>query len=620
MSDHGQASLLRPSAAAAGRALPVELAFLARHGVPPDRLDRAAATAAACGVEPLTALLRGGHLGEERFYRALAREAGLPFLDGPLRLGPETRFPESVVAGLAPLLDWPRYALAPGAAGVRALLAGPPRAHGRYGLTTPTRLRRAVFARRADEIAGLAANGLRARAPHWCYWPGLSAGRLAAAAGGLAVLAAGLRLAPAAVAGGLAGLAGAVFLAMATFRLAALFVPASTTPAPVPRRDDRDLPVYTVVVALYREAAVVPCLVRALAALDYPAAKLDIKLVLEADDEETRATLADIPLPGRFEVLVAPPGEPRTKPRALNVALPLARGRFLVVFDAEDVPDPGQLRAATSAFERLSARVACLQGRLVIDNTRDGWLPRLFTLEYAALFDVLGPALAAWELPYPLGGTSTHFRTATLRHLHGWDAWNVTEDADLGLRLALQGYVVGDLPSSTLEEAPARLGAWMRQRVRWLKGYMQTGLTHARRPGEALVRVGPAKLFGALTVTFGTVAAALGYPFFVGGALLAFADAGTFSGEGLGGNALAASGVMVFLAGLAAMILPPMLGALRRGWPGLAPAALLMPVYYLLVSIAAWLALVELVRAPFRWNKTEHGLARTSRRTSSAQS
>ena len=335
--------------------------------------------------------------------------------------------------------------------------------------------------------------------------------------------------------------------------------------------------------------------------------------MVEADDEETRATLADIPLPGRFEVLVAPPGEPRTKPRALNVALPLARGALLVVFDADDVPDPGQLRAAASAFDRLSPRFACLQGRLVVDNTRDGWLPLFFTLEYAALFDVLGPALAAWEMPYPLGGTSTHFRTGVLRAMLGWDAWNVTEDADLGIRLALEDYVVGDLPSATLEEAPARLGAWMRQRSRWMKGYMQVCLTHSRRPGEALARVGPGRMFGAVAMTFGTIFAALGYPVFTAVAVLAFALPGTFAGEGLMGNTLPAVGLVVYLSGLAAMILPPMIGALRRGWIGLAPLALLMPLYFLLVSAAAWMALVELVRRPSHWHKTEHGLARTSR-------
>ena len=275
MFDHGQASLRDLPAIRVGPPLPVELAFLARHGVALDRLASSAADAARCGVDPVAALIRCGHLGEESYYRALARETGLPFLDAPLHLGPETRFPESVTAGVAPLLDWPRYALAPDAAGVRALLAGPSRAvvsghHGRYGLTTPTRLRRAVFARRAEEIAVLAADGLRARAPHWCYWPGLSAAQLVAILCGLFALVAALRVAPAAVAGGFVFLCSAVFLAMATFRLAALFVSAPTEPAAVPRQADRDLPVYTVVVALYREAAVVPRLVKALAGLDYP--------------------------------------------------------------------------------------------------------------------------------------------------------------------------------------------------------------------------------------------------------------------------------------------------------------------------------------------------------------
>ena len=172
-----------------------------------------------------------------------------------------------------------------------------------------------------------------------------------------------------------------------------------------------------------------------------------------------------------------------TRGGALNVVLPLARGDLLVVFDAEDVPDPQQLRHAAAAFARLSARTACLQGRLVVVNHEAGLLARCFAVEYASLFDVLGPALARWRLPYPLGGTSTHFRIGPLRALHGWDAWNVTEDADLGIRLALAGYHVGDLPSETREEGLWQLRPFVRQRSRWMKGFMQTAIVHARPAG-----------------------------------------------------------------------------------------------------------------------------------------
>ncbi|CAO4164125.1 Cellulose synthase/poly-beta-1,6-N-acetylglucosamine synthase-like glycosyltransferase [Methylorubrum populi] len=321
---------------------------------------------------------------------------------------------------------------------------------------------------------------------------------------------------------------------------------------------------------------------------------------------------AAVPLPPRFEVVIVPPGLPRTKPRALNVALPLARGSHLVVYDAEDVIDPGQLRLAATLFAKAPASTACLQGRLVIDNQADGLLPRLFAIEYAALFDVLAPALAAWRMPIPLGGTSTHFRTPALRSLCGWDAYNVTEDADLGLRMAVAGYRVGDLPSTTFEEAPKHLRAWLRQRSRWMKGFLQTSFTHGRRPREVWRRLGPAESLCALAFVPGTVVSALFYPFMMVGSLSEL-----ILGDGPRETMLevttCAGAWTVFGAGLAAIWLPGLVGCLRRGWHDLVPFVFLLPLYHLLVSLAAWLAVLELLRAPHRWNKTEHGLARSSR-------
>ncbi len=311
-----------------------------------------------------------------------------------------------------------------------------------------------------------------------------------------------------------------------------------------------------------------------------------------------------------------PPGLPRTKPRALNVALPLASGACLVVYDAEDVPDPGQLRAAAAIFARTSTKTACLQGRLVIDNDRDAWTARMLALEYAALFDVLNPALAAWHLPIPLGGTSMHVRTHALRALHGWDAWNVTEDADLGLRLARAGYRVGILPSDTLEEAPVALRPWLRQRTRWMKGFLQTSLTHGRRPGETAGQLGPLGGLCALALVPGTVGSALVYPIFMVWSvadLVGFVRDGAPAVPGFWPNLPGGTAVTVFVAGLLAMMLPAALGCVRRGWWDLLAWVPLLPVHFLLVSLGAWLGLIEFVTAPQRWNKTEHGQSRTSR-------
>lgn len=171
-----------------------------------------------------------------------------------------------------------------------------------------------------------------------------------------------------------------------------------------------DLPVYTIVVALYDEASAVPALVAALGELDYPAEKLQVIFVLEPNDLPTRNALLDMNLGAPFEMLAAPDFGPRTKPKALNAALALAKGTFIAVFDAEDRPAPDQLHRALDAFLGNGSDIACVQARLTIDNTADGWLARLFTAEYAGQFDVLLPGLAQLRLPLPLGGSSNHFR------------------------------------------------------------------------------------------------------------------------------------------------------------------------------------------------------------------
>jgi cellulose synthase/poly-beta-1,6-N-acetylglucosamine synthase-like glycosyltransferase len=308
-----------------------------------------------------------------------------------------------------------------------------------------------------------------------------------------------------------------------------------------------------------------------------------------------------------MHVIVAPPGEPRTKPRALNVALPLARGAYTVVYDAEDQPDPQQLRRAVSLFRDLPEHVACLQARLAIREPHN-WLTRLFAIEYAALFDVINPGLIASGVPLPLGGTSNHFRTAALRDLVGWDAWNVTEDADLGIRLARLGYAVHDLPSSTYEEAPPTLGVWLRQRARWMKGFMQTCITHMRRPATVLAQLGPSGLFGALTMTYGTVISALGYPFFTAAFLVGLWDGSLLQLDTPLHLAWSTTSCVLFGAGLAAMILPAVVGIARRRWWWLLAYVPLLPLYYVLISAAAWRGLGELVFKTYHWNKTEHGL------------
>ena len=240
------------------------------------------------------------------------------------------------------------------------------------------------------------------------------------------------------------------------------------------RLTEGELPQYAVLVPLFREAAVLPDLIEALSRLDYPTAKLDCILVLEASDLKTIAIARAMPLPPFMRIVVVPDCAPRTKPKALNYALQVARGELIAVYDAEDVPDPQQLRMAAQAFANGDPRIVCVQASLAIHNASETLITRQFALEYAALFEGLLPALARFRLPVPLGGTSNHFRRSFLEISGGWDPHNVTEDADLGIRIARSGGMIATIASVTWEEAPTRLKPWIGQRTRWLKGWMQT--------------------------------------------------------------------------------------------------------------------------------------------------
>jgi cellulose synthase/poly-beta-1,6-N-acetylglucosamine synthase-like glycosyltransferase len=592
-------------------ALPIEIGFLSSHGYAPELLWQAAIFAQAAGVTADEFLIKEGMLPENEFYRALAAELGLPFIVSP-RLSRDVRYPDSVLAGLAPLAGVKaRFATAPRGPALADLLKN--RAFRLpLAVTTPTRLREAIFRAKSPLIAWRAAHDLADKAPHLAA--DVSYGQIAFLFVVLTLTVFGLGYAPGLSTGILGALMGPLFLSMIVLRIATASLRNTIEPTGHSLRiEDVDLPVYTIIAALYREKRVVARFLDALTRLDYPASKLDIKIVLEADDQETPEALRSIDVPGNVEILIAPPGEPRTKPRALNVALPLARGRYTVIYDAEDVPDPGQMRLAVSHFTEAPPRVACLQARLTIDNTDDTWLTRLFTIEYAALFDVFNPGLAEIGSPIALGGTSNHFRTSVLRRIHGWNAWNVTEDADLGIRLARLGYEVRDLPSSTLEEAPGTFRLWMRQRTRWMKGYVQTAASHTRKPWSLLRQLGFWRFSGALALTWGVVLSALVYPLFTGLYVASWLAAPEQILDLPWTRTFNVCALTLLMSGAASIFIPACVALNRRKLWRLMPWVLLLPLYYGLVSMAAWRGLWELAIAPFRCNKTSHGLARTSR-------
>ncbi len=604
----------------AGPGLPIEIAFLANHGVPPDELRQAAAIAARLGVAPARQVLASGLVGEEAFYRALAAEFDLRFSAGAPLLLPGGDVAAILREGVARVRDRPgspiRFALAPPAgAPLRRFVAGNLQHREDLVIVTPSALAAELRAGNARVLARRAA---------WLDEPGLT--RFSARTGsslpqkGVLLLLVGLlacltTLEPVNTLVGVALAVGPVFLGAVVLRLAAMMEkPAGDLWRDhLWRVDDSRLPIYTVAVPLFGEEAVLDQLVTALSALDYPPSKLDIRILVEEVDWGMRRAFAARQLPPFMQVMIVPRGAPQTKPRALNIALAEAQGELFTIFDAEDVPDPQQLRLAAARFLRGEAELVCLQARLVIDNPEDGWLAGSFALEYAGLFDVLNPGLLRCGLPIMLGGTSNHFRTEALRRIGGWDPWNVTEDADIGFRLMRSGGRMADLPSHTLEEAPLTRRAWLKQRTRWLKGYLQTLISHLLAPHRLLREAGAVATLTFMVLALGTLLSTLGYPFFLLATLLAWLDGSLFEPEGLFELALSSLALTLTVAGVCVVFLVPALGAWRRGAVDLWRWLPFLPVYYLLVSLAGWLALVEYGHRRFVWNKTEHGLARSSR-------
>jgi cellulose synthase/poly-beta-1,6-N-acetylglucosamine synthase-like glycosyltransferase len=372
----------------------------------------------------------------------------------------------------------------------------------------------------------------------------------------------------------------------------------------------KDLPVYTVLVPARDEAEVLPVLARALDALDWPKDRLDVKLLLEADDTATLDAARRADLPPYVEIVVVPPGEPRTKPKACNYGLARARGEFLTIFDAEDIPEPLQLKKAYRVFAEADARLACVQAKLTYFNADQNLLTRWFTAEYAAWFDLYLPALYAAGHPIPLGGTSNHFRVATLRQLGGWDPYNVTEDADLGIRLARAGYRTTIVDAVTLEEANSEFVNWMRQRSRWVKGYLATWLVHMRSPRQTWRELGPRGFLGFQAAFLGTILPFLLNPVYWGLTSLWFLTQAAFIPR-LFPPGVYYLGMTSLLAGNFLFAYMNALASARHGRWDLVLYSLLTPLYWGMMSVAAWKALLQLMTRPAHWEKTRHGLSFT---------
>ena len=370
---------------------------------------------------------------------------------------------------------------------------------------------------------------------------------------------------------------------------------------------DDELPRYTVLVPAYQEHEVIGDLVRCLAVLDYPTTRLEVLLLVERRDVATQQAILAADPPPHMRIVQLPPGRPQTKPRACNAGLMLASGELLVIFDAEDRPEPDQLRRAAEVFAAQGPDLACVQATLLQGNGDASTFARCNELEYALRYRLTIPGLVAMRAAFPLGGTSNHFRTRILRELGGWDAWNVSEDADLGMRCAALGYRTDVVDTVTWGEAPTTFNAWLKQHTRWHKGYLLTALVHTRRPLRTLRRFGFRSLLALLIMVLGTPLVLLLQPI-----VLVLAGSMLLGYHGFG-QGFAADPVIVVLLQCAAVsvLLTVAQLALPAGKRDRRFRALLL--YPVLHWIAGWRALIQLIRAPFLWEKTAHrGAARAS--------
>lgn len=420
----------------------------------------------------------------------------------------------------------------------------------------------------------------------------------------LAALGLAALLQPAALIFGLLLLSALSLAAGTALKIVAALAATTRSPAPPPL-DDAALPTLSLLVALYGESEIVPRLIRRLCALDYPRDRLDTVILVEADDTPTRTALSAIDLPRWMRVIPVPTGQLRTKPRALNFGLDFTRGDIVGVYDAEDRPAPDQLRQVAASFAAAPPRTGCLQGALDFYNPRTNWIARCFTMEYAVWFRLFLPGLARLGLPLPLGGTTLFLRRAALLQVGAWDSHNVTEDADLGLRLARHGWRTAILPSVTMEEANCQPLPWIRQRARWTKGYLLTWLVHMRRPAALWRDLGPRGFAAVQAMLLCTLLQVILAPLHwwlllsppqPGDPLLALLPPATLTAI-----------LALFVAAQGASLLLTAIALRRTDHRGLWLWLPLTPAYFVLATLAAAKAMAEACARPFHWDKTQHG-------------
>ncbi|MCH4250007.1 MAG: glycosyltransferase [Microbacteriaceae bacterium] len=588
-------------------------------------------------------LILDGALSRRRLYQVLATQWGIPLVD--LSVSPPAREALADVRwqdlASGEWIPWRRSgdhvtvatSVAPGKAMTARLRRVLGAASLDYVATTDWDVGQALQAAYRSQLRRQATDSLAEEQPEKSASRGLAGWQKALPVAIAAAIVAGVLLSPRVTVISLFALSNLLFAINVCFKTGmALIAPISSasrrhwntlltqaralmgvqTPPPVP---EPELPIYTILIPVYHEQNVIAKILSNLADLEYPKSKLDVLVLLEEDDIETIAAAKRAQPPEYVRIVVVPEGTPRTKPRACNYGLTLARGSYVVIFDAEDRPDPGELRSALAEFRGAEVHreyhggraLGCVQGALGYFNADYNVLTRMFAIEYAHWFKMMLPGMDAARVPIPLGGTSNHFRTEVLQRVGGWDPYNVTEDADLGLRLDAAGYRTGVIAETTWEEATSRIRPWITQRTRWIKGYMMTAAVNLRCPFRWMRANGFRGTLTMVGLVLGTPLAFLSYP------LCAVMTVLTYVGLGMNhvgiphwivtlgwANMLWSNLAMILLSGIAAWQ--------AYSWR-IALFAVFNPVYWFLHSIAAWRALVQIMHSPFSWEKTPHGLS-----------
>jgi cellulose synthase/poly-beta-1,6-N-acetylglucosamine synthase-like glycosyltransferase len=597
--------------------------LLDRLEVPHQSRIDIAARARINGVTFLQEFSVSGTVSEAVLHRALAKELGVEFLE---RIDPDKLIVRDrdciallgrpIGAAQAGLVDRQSMSVVMDTRRLdieraRDWLERAPELAHRLKITLPSVLRGALFNRARQMLAEQATDNLAHSLPDRSAQVVVD-GRQGFVLGGLAVaLAVAVAMAPMETLFGVHVFFTLFFFACAALRFAAVAAAKPATPFSPRSLPADEMPIYSILVALHKEVEVVPQLLAALDAIVWPRSKLEIKLVCEADDQATLAAIRACPRSPIVEIIEVPVSGPRTKPKALNYALPATSGEYLVLYDAEDRPHPLQLVEAWQRFHDGDPQLACVQAPLEITNWKESAVARMFAFEYAALFRGLLPWLSARRLLMPLGGTSNHFRRSALDEIGGWDPYNVTEDADLGLRLACFGYHAETISSPTHEDAPEDLRTWLPQRTRWFKGWLQTWLVHMRHPQRIAGELGYRSLAIFHILFAGILISALAQPVLILSGILLAVDLALDRTLGTTRSVLLLVDVVNICCGYLSFLLLGRQAVHRHERQGLWKTVLLTPVYWLLMS-AAWRSVLQIVRRPHHWEKTTHQRSRSA--------